>query len=124
MQAHEKSQIHRDAKPENILLERNTNRVKLTDFGLARAAEDVRLARTGLVTGTPLYMAPEQARGEELDARADLFSLGVLLYELCTGQTPFDARSPLAVLKRLTEERHRPLRELNPDVPEWLAAVI
>jgi WD40 repeat protein len=122
--AHEKGLIHRDVKPANVLLERGTDRVKLTDFGLARAAEDVRLTVTGLVTGTPLYMAPEQARGEELDARADLFSLGVLLYELSTGQTPFDAKSPLAVLKRLTEERHRPVRELNPDVPEWFAAVI
>lgn len=122
--AHEKGLIHRDVKPANVLLERATNRVKLTDFGLARAAEDVRLTGTGLVTGTPLYMAPEQARGEELDARADLFSLGVLLYELCTGQTPFDARTPLAVLKRLTDEPHRPVRELNPETPEWLADVI
>jgi len=122
--AHEKGLIHRDVKPANVLLERGTERVKLTDFGLARAAEDVRLTRTGLVTGTPLYMAPEQARGEELDARADLFSLGVLLYELCTGQTPFDAKSPLAVLKRLTEEQHQPVRELAPDTPEWFTAVI
>jgi serine/threonine protein kinase len=122
--AHEKGLIHRDVKPANVLLERGTNRVKLTDFGLARAAEDVRLTRTGLVTGTPLYMAPEQARGKDLDARADLFSLGVLLYELCTGQTPFEAKTPLAVLKRLTDERHRPVRELSPDTPEWLAEVI
>lgn len=122
--AHEKGLIHRDVKPANILLETGTDRVKLTDFGLARAAEDVRLTRTGLVTGTPLYMSPEQARGEELDARADLFSLGVVLYELCTGQTPFDARTPLAVLKRLTDEPHRPIRELNPEIPEWLAGVI
>jgi serine/threonine protein kinase len=122
--AHEKGLIHRDVKPANVLLERGTNRVKLTDFGLARAAEDVRLTGTGMVAGTPLYMAPEQARGEELDARADLFSLGVLLYELCTGQTPFDARTPLAVLKRLTDEPHRPVRALNPETPDWLAAVI
>lgn len=122
--AHEKGLIHRDVKPANVLLERGTNRVKLTDFGLARAAEDVRLTGTGLVTGTPLYMAPEQARGEDVDARADLFSLGVLLYELCTGQTPFDAKTPLAVLKKVTDERHRPVRELNPDTPEWLADII
>jgi hypothetical protein len=122
--AHEKGLIHRDVKPGNVLLERGTNRVKLTDFGLARAADDVRLTSTGLVTGTPLYMAPEQARGEDVDARADLFSLGVLLYELCTGQTPFEARTPLAVLKRLTDEPHLPARELNPETPEWLSAVI
>jgi serine/threonine protein kinase len=122
--AHQKGLIHRDVKPGNVLLERGTGRVKLTDFGLARAAEDVRLTRSGQVAGTPLYMAPEQARGEEVDARCDLFSLGVVLYELCTGQTPFEAKTPLAVLKRLTEERHRPVREVNPDVPEWLAGVI
>jgi hypothetical protein len=122
--AHEKGLIHRDVKPANVLLERGTNRVKLTDFGLARAADDVHLTGTGLVAGTPLYMAPEQARGEELDARADLFSLGVLLYELCTGQTPFEAPTALAILKKLTDEPHRPVRELNPDTPEWLADVI
>jgi WD40 repeat protein len=122
--AHEKGLIHRDVKPGNVLLERGTGRVKLTDFGLARAAEDVRLTRTGMVAGTPLYMAPEQARGEEVDARADLFSLGIVLYELCTGKTPFDAKTPLVVLKRLTEEKHQPIRQLAPDVPEWLAGVI
>jgi hypothetical protein len=122
--AHDRGLIHRDIKPGNVLLERGNDRVKLTDFGLARAAEDVRLTRTGLVAGTPLYMAPEQARGEEVDTRADLFSLGVLLYELCTGRTPFDARTPLAVLKRLTDERHQPVRELNPDAPDWLAGII
>jgi WD40 repeat protein/serine/threonine protein kinase len=122
--AHEKGLIHRDVKPANVLLERDTSKVKLTDFGLARAAEDARLTRSGQVAGTPLYMAPEQASGEEVDARADLFSLGVVLYELCTGQTPFEAKTPLAVLKRLTEEQHRPVRELSPDVPEWLAGII
>ncbi len=122
--AHEKGLIHRDVKPGNVLLERGSNRVKLTDFGLARAGDDVRLTGTGLVVGTPLYMAPEQARGEEVDARSDLFSLGVLLYELCTGQTPFEARTPLAVLRRLTDEPHRPVRELNPDTPVWLADLI
>lgn len=122
--AHEKGLIHRDIKPGNILLEEGSDRVKLTDFGLARATEDVRLTHSGLVAGTPLYMAPEQARGEELDARADLFSFGVVLYEMCTGQPPFDGKTPLAVLKRLTEERHRPVTELNPDVPAWLVEVI
>jgi serine/threonine protein kinase len=122
--AHAKGLIHRDVKPANVLMERGTGRVKLTDFGLARAAEDVRLTRSGLVAGTPLYMAPEQARGEEVDHRTDLFSLGVLLYELCTGRTPFEAKTPLAVMKKLTEEKHLPIRELRSDAPMWLVEVI
>jgi WD40 repeat protein/serine/threonine protein kinase len=122
--AHAKGLIHRDVKPANVLLEQGTGRVKLTDFGLARAAEDVRLTRSGMVTGTPLYMAPEQARGEEVDHRSDLFSLGVLLYELCTGRTPFEAKTPLAVMQKLTDERHSPIRELRPDMPAWLVDVI
>ncbi len=122
--AHEKNLIHRDIKPGNILLEKSGQRVKLTDFGLARAAEDVRLTRSGLVAGTPLYMSPEQATGEELDARSDLFSLGVVLYELAAGEPPFNGKTPLVVLKRLTEETPRPLRERNPDLPEWFVHIV
>ena len=122
--AHEKGLIHRDIKPGNILLEKSGVRVKLSDFGLARAAEDVRLTRSGLVAGTPLYMSPEQASGEELDARSDLFSLGVVLYELAAGEPPFAGKTPLAVLKRLTEEHPRPLREVNPDLPEWFVQIV
>jgi serine/threonine protein kinase len=98
--AHAGGLIHRDIKPGNILLEDGTDRVKLTDFGLARATEDVKLTRTGYVAGTPLYMAPEQARGDAVDARSDLFSLGSVLYEAATGVAPFDGKTPLAVLKR------------------------
>jgi eukaryotic-like serine/threonine-protein kinase len=122
--AHEKGLIHRDIKPGNILLEKSGQRVKLTDFGLARLAEDVRLTRTGLVVGTPLYMSPEQARGEEIDARSDLFSLGVVLYELASGVPPFDGKTPLMVLKRVTEENPQPLRERNPDLPEWFVHIV
>jgi serine/threonine protein kinase len=122
--AHEKGLIHRDIKPGNILLEKSGQRVKLGDFGLARATEDVRLTRTGLVAGTPLYMSPEQASGEELDARSDLFSLGVVLYELAAGEPPFNGKTPLAVLKRLTEEQPRPLRERNPELPEWFVQIV
>lgn len=122
--AHAKGLIHRDIKPGNILLEKSGQRVKLTDFGLARAAEDVHLTRSGLVAGTPLYMSPEQASGEELDARSDLFSLGVVLYELAAGEPPFNAKTPLAVLKRLTEEQPRPLREHNPDLPDWFIRIV
>jgi eukaryotic-like serine/threonine-protein kinase len=122
--AHEKGLIHRDIKPANILLEEGSGRVKLTDFGLARAAEDVKLTQTGFVAGTPLYMAPEQARGEPLDHRADLFSLGSVLYTLCTGRAPFDGSTPFVVLRAVTEGTPRPVREVNPDVPEWFAEVV
>jgi hypothetical protein len=121
--AHARGLIHRDVKPGNILIEEG-RRVRLTDFGLARAFADVRLTQTGFVAGTPLYMSPEQARGEEVDARSDLFSLGGVLHALCTGTAPFDGSTPFVVLKRVTEETPRPVRELNPAVPEWLAEVI
>jgi WD40 repeat protein len=122
--AHAQGLIHRDIKPGNILLEDPLGGVKLTDFGLARAAEDAKLTQTGFVAGTPLYMAPEQARGEQLDHRADLFSLGSVLYAMCTGRPPFEASSPFLVLQRVTGEFHRPVQDLNPTVPDDLADVI
>ena len=122
--AHAGGLIHRDIKPGNILIEEGTDRVKLTDFGLARAAEDVKLTRTGYVAGTPLYMAPEQARGEPVDARADLFSLGGVLYEAATGRPPFDGTTPLAVLRRVADETQPPLKGVVPDTPQWLSDVI
>src|SRR5262249_48641709 len=82
--AHAQGLIHRDIKPANILLENGFERVKITDFGLARAVDDASLTQSGVLAGTPMYMAPEQARGEALDHRADLFSLGSVLYALCT----------------------------------------
>jgi hypothetical protein len=122
--AHAGGLIHRDIKPGNILLEAATDRVKLTDFGLARAVEDVKLTRTGFVAGSPLYMAPEQARGDDIDHRADLFSLGSVLYEAATGSPPFEAKTPLAVLRRVSDETPRPLSELSPDVPHWLSDLV
>jgi hypothetical protein len=121
--AHAQGLIHRDVKPGNILIEAG-DKVKLTDFGLARAAEDLKLTRTGYVSGTPLYMAPEQARGDDVDARADLFSLGVVLYEAVAGKPPFDGKTPLAVLREVADTPHRPLRKLAPDVPEWFEDVV
>ncbi|HEX5269745.1 MAG TPA: protein kinase, partial [Gemmataceae bacterium] len=122
--AHRQGLIHRDVKPANILLESDLQRVKLTDFGLARAAEDVRLTQTGFVPGTPLYMAPEQARGDEIDHRADLFSLGSVLYAMCTGRPPFQGSTPYVVLKSVTEERPVPIHVINPEVPRFLVDVI
>jgi serine/threonine protein kinase len=122
--AHAQNLIHRDIKPGNILLEAAHDSVKLTDFGLARAAEDVKLTRTGFVSGTPLYMAPEQAMGEDTDHRSDLFSLGAIMYEMCAGQPPFKGNSALAILKQIADSKHTPLRELNSSVPQWLAETI
>jgi hypothetical protein len=122
--AHAQGLIHRDIKPANLLLENGLARVKVTDFGLARTAEDVGLTQAGVVAGTPEYMAPEQARGEQVDHRADLFSLGSVLYACCTGVPPFRAPTALSVLRRVSDEAPAPVRLLNPDVPAWLEAVI
>src|SRR5205085_5952706 len=119
--AHAQGLVHRDVKPANILLAQGVERVKLTDFGLARAADDASLTKTGIIAGTPQYMSPEQARGESVDQRSDLFSLGSVLYATCTGRPPFRASTMIGVLRRVEEDRPRPVREVNPDVPEWLA---
>jgi serine/threonine-protein kinase len=122
--AHAQGLVHRDIKPANILLENGVERVRLTDFGLARAAADAGMTHSGVVAGTPHYMSPEQARGETTDHRADLFSLGSTLYATCVGHPPFRAETPLAVLRRVIDDDPRPLREINPDIPEWLEVVV
>ncbi len=123
--AHAQGLIHRDVKPANVLLAAGVVRqARLTDFGLARAADDASLTASGVIAGTPLYMAPEQARGEALDPRADLFSLGSVLYTLTTGRPPFRAAGTLAVLKRVAEDKPRPPGEVIEGVPPGLAAVI
>jgi eukaryotic-like serine/threonine-protein kinase len=122
--AHKQGLIHRDVKPANILLENGVQRVKLTDFGLARAAADASVTQSGFTAGTPLYMAPEQATGEPLSPRTDLFSLGSVLYEMCTGRPAFRAPNTVAVLRRVCDDTPRPIRELNPDIPEPLCRVI
>ena len=122
--AHSQGLVHRDVKPANILLEKGVDRVMLTDFGLARAADDASLTRSGLIPGTPQYMSPEQAKGEPADHRSDLFSLGSVLYTMCAGRPPFRAETSLGVLRRVCDDRPRPIRETNPDIPDWLAGVI
>lgn len=122
--AHAQGIIHRDVKPANILLENGVERVKLSDFGLARSADDSGLSQSGVVTGTPQYMSPEQARGETIDRRSDLFSLGGVMYFMCCGTPPFRADSTPVVLKRVCDDRPKPIREINPDVPAWLEAII
>jgi hypothetical protein len=123
--AHEQGLIHRDIKPGNILLESGVEqKVKITDFGLARAADDASLSQSGVIAGTPLYMAPEQAKAEPTDPRADLFSLGSVLYTMASGRPPFRAPTALAVLKRVAEDTPRPIREIIPEVPQWLCDLI
>jgi WD40 repeat protein len=122
--AHAQGLVHRDVKPANILLENGVERVKITDFGLARAAADAVLTQSGVIAGTPQYMSPEQARGETVDQRSDLFSLGSVLYAMSAGRSPFRAGGSLAVLKRVCEDRPRLLREINPAIPDWLAEII
>jgi WD40 repeat protein len=124
--AHAHGLVHRDIKPSNILLENGVERVKLTDFGLARAADDASLTQSGVLAGTPQYMAPEQAQGAGagMDHRADLFSLGSVLYAMCAGRPPFRAETTMAVIRRVCDERPRPLREINPEIPVWLADII
>jgi WD40 repeat protein len=122
--AHKQGLIHRDIKPANILLENGIERVRITDFGLARATDDASLTQSGMIAGTPQYMSPEQAECKPVDQRSDLFSLGGVLYTLCTGHAPFRGPSTIAVLKRVCEETPPPIRELNPEVPAWLETLI
>jgi hypothetical protein len=122
--AHAQGLVHRDVKPSNILLEDTVERAVLTDFGLARAMDDMSLTQTGIIAGTPHYMSPEQATGGEIGARSDLFSLGGVLYFMATAHPPFRANAALAVLHRICRDRHRPVRQLNKDVPDELAEVI
>src|SRR5436190_9688919 len=122
--AHAQGLVHRDVKPANILLEANVDRVLLTDFGLARAVDDATLTRTGIIAGTPQYMSPEQANGDAVDHRSDLFSLGSVLYAMCTGRPPFRAETTFGVLRRIRETPPRPIREINADIPDWLERIV
>ena len=121
--AHAQGLVHRDVKPANILLEDGVERVRITDFGLARAADDASLTVTGLLAGTPHYMSPEQALGKPLDARSDLFALGAVLFTLATGKPPFRADSSHAVLRMVTDVEPADVRLANPDMPAWLAGI-
>jgi serine/threonine-protein kinase len=122
--AHAQGLVHRDIKPSNILLENGLERVKITDFGLARAVDDASQSQSGFVAGTPQYMSPEQALGETVDHRSDLFSLGSVLYAMCAGHSPFRAKTTMGVLRRVCDDQPRELSEINPEVPEALEAVI
>jgi serine/threonine protein kinase len=127
--AHELGIVHRDLKPDNVMIVRakdGTERVKVVDFGIAKAMADGRtqMTRTGFVLGTPAYMSPEQISGDKLDGRSDLYSLGCMLFEMLTGQSPFSGPTGEIVLhRRLTEEAAK-VRTLSPDCPKNLDSVI
>jgi serine/threonine protein kinase len=121
--AHARGLVHRDVKPANILLGEG-NSLKITDFGLAIGAHDDRTTSAGTVAGTPQFMSPEQATGAALGPQSDLFSLGSLLYTLCTGDPPFRSDTALATLRQVAEVTPPPVRTVNPSIPEWLAAII
>lgn len=124
--AHARGLIHRDIKPANIWLDATAGgRVKILDFGLARPAEeDAQLTQSGVIVGTATYMAPEQARGERLDARAALFSLGCVLYRLCTGRLPWKGCDVMATLIAVATEPPTPILDLNPDLPAPFARLV
>ncbi len=122
--AHKRGLIHRDIKPANILLENGVERVKITDFGLARTTSDGGITHTGEILGTPQCMSPEQARGEIVDQRSDLFSLGCVMYTMYTGVSPFRADNMLAVMKKVCEVNPRPVAQMNPNIPEWLCELV
>jgi hypothetical protein len=125
--AHAQEIVHRDVKPENVMfdLHGGTTRVVLCDFGIARlAAEGHTMTATGAVIGSPVFMSPEQARGDTIDLRSDLFSLGSLLYVLATGVPPFVATQPLAIMNKIAKGDHPPPMAKNPRVPRWLERII
>ena len=121
--AHERGVIHRDIKPHNILITESGD-VKVTDFGIARAADATTISHPGDILGSAKYMSPEQAMGEPVGPASDLYSLGVVLYEMLTGRVPFEADSRAGVPVKHVDERPRPLREVNPDVPEAIEALV
>jgi len=124
--AHDRGLVHRDIKPDNIFLEAETKRVKLLDFGLARTPDDAddRLTVTGAILGTPRYMAPEQAKGEEVDRRSDLFSLGSVLYHLATGVAPFNGANITSILMAVANPKPQPITEIAPTLDSEIAAMI
>ena len=123
--AHAHGLIHRDIKPGNILIENTIPpKVRITDFGLARTADDASLTQSGVIAGTPLYMSPEQASGKEIDHRSDLFSLGSVIYLMCCGHAPFRAPTTVAVLRRVTDDTPRSLRSILDTIPESLQTIV
>ena len=121
--AHSEGVVHRDLKPQNIMIDR-TGKVSVMDFGIARSMSASGMTRTGALMGTPTYMSPEQAQGQKVDARSDLYTVGIILYELLTGRPPFDADNPMATLVKRIQEKPVPPIELEPGIPPALNRIV
>lgn len=121
--AHRKNIVHRDIKPHNIMITKD-NVVKVTDFGIARAVTSSTIVRAGNVIGSVHYFSPEQASGGAVDFKSDIYSMGVVLYEMLTGKVPFDAENPVAIAKMHVDNQARPPMELNPEIPEAVNDIV
>ena len=121
--AHKQNVVHRDIKPANIMYEPESDTVKITDFGIARITDSSK-TKTGMVLGTPSYMSPEQLAGQKVDGRSDLFSLGVMLYQMISGSLPFRADSMASLMFKITNEEAPDVRTIRTGIPEALAAVV
>ncbi|MGB2905747.1 MAG: protein kinase, partial [Candidatus Aminicenantaceae bacterium] len=122
-EAHKTGIVHRDLKPANIMIDDNGN-VRIMDFGIARALKGKGITGAGVMIGTPEYMSPEQVDGKEVDLRSDIYSLGIILYEMTTGKTPFEGESPFTIGIKHKSETPKDPRELNTQIPEGLGHVI
>jgi serine/threonine-protein kinase len=124
--SHDEGVIHRDIKPQNMVVQ-GDGVLKVMDFGIARLASRPKESghtQAGMVVGTPQYMAPEQLMGDELDARADLYATGVVLYECLTGKLPIDADTPITLIAKVLEDEPTPPRAVHPDIPQALSDLV
>lgn len=121
--AHQQNIVHRDIKPANIMYDSETDTIKITDFGIARITDSSK-TKTGMVLGTPSYMSPEQLAGKKIDGRSDLFSLGVMLYQLLSGSLPFKADSMASLMFKIANEEAPDIRTVRPDIPVQLSSII
>lgn len=121
--AHQNNLVHCDIKPHNILMTR-AGRIKVTDFGIARAVSSATMHHTGTIIGSVHYFSPEQAKGSAVGAKSDIYSLGVVLYEMLTGVLPFNGETPISIALKHLQEEPRPIREIKPDIPPLLEAIV